>query len=110
MPNEFPVVKVISREDLKQGLAEGSILLLDVREPNEFAAGHIPGAHLFPLSTFEPANLPAADGKRIVFSCRSGARTLKALAMAQAGGRADITTHYEGSMLDWVAAGEPVEA
>lgn len=104
------MVDVISREDLKRGMADGSIVLVDVREPAEFAAGHIPGARLLPLSDFRVDSLPVATpGQRIVFSCRSGQRTLKALAMAQAQGRGDITAHYAGSMLDWVAAGEPVE-
>ena len=103
------MVEVVTREELKKGLSEGTIILLDVREPNEYAAGHIPGARLFPLSAFDPAKLPREEGKKIVFSCRSGQRTLKAMEMAQLGGRRDANTHYAGSMLDWVGAGEPVE-
>ena len=52
------MVEVVTREELKKGLADGSIALIDVREPNEFAAGHIPGAVLVPLSRFDPAQLP----------------------------------------------------
>jgi rhodanese-related sulfurtransferase len=103
------MVEVVTREELKKGLADGSIALVDVREPNEFAAGHIPGAIPMPLSRFDPAQLPRDPGKRIVFNCRSGKRTLQAIEMARLGGRRDATAHYEGSMLDWVAAGEPVE-
>ncbi len=101
--------ETVTREELKAGLAAGSIVLLDVREPNEFAAGHIPGATNFPLSGFDPARLPRENGKKIVFSCRSGQRTQRAIEMARLGGRADANTHYAGSMLDWVGAGEPVE-
>ena len=57
----------LDREAIKQGLREGSIVLVDVREPHEFAAGHIPGAVSQPLSTFDPSALP--EGKRVVFSC-----------------------------------------
>ncbi|MBB4196551.1 sulfurtransferase [Rhodoblastus sphagnicola] len=103
------MVEIVTREQLKQGLAEGKILLLDVREPNEFAAGHIPGAVSFPLSTFDPSRLPRENGKRIVFSCRSGQRTQRAIEMARLGGRGDADTHYAGSMNDWLAAGESVE-
>ncbi|MCW2283007.1 rhodanese-related sulfurtransferase [Rhodoblastus acidophilus] len=103
------MVETVTRDELKQGLAEGKILLLDVREPDEFAAGHIPGAVNFPLSRFEPQNLPREAGKRIVFSCRSGQRTQRAMEMARLGGRSDANTHYAGSMNDWLAAGEPVE-
>ncbi|MCW2273381.1 sulfurtransferase [Rhodoblastus acidophilus] len=103
------MVETVTRDELKQGLADGNILLLDVREPNEFAEGHIPGAVNFPLSTFDPQNLPREAGKRIVFSCRSGQRTQRAIDMARLGGRKDADTHYAGSMNDWLAAGEPVE-
>jgi rhodanese-related sulfurtransferase len=90
-------------------MAAGSIVLVDVREPHEFSGGHIAGALSLPLSHFEPSDLPNEPGKKIVFVCRSGRRTLQAIEMAQFGGRKDANAHYEGSMLDWVAAGEPVE-
>ncbi len=103
------MVEVVTREELKKGLADGSIALIDVREPHEFAAGHIPGAALLPLSRFDPAQLPREPGRRIVFSCRSGQRTLQAIEMARLGGRSDACAHYAGSMNDWVASGEKVE-
>ena len=43
---------------LRQGLEAGEIVLVDVREPGEYAAERIHGALLFPLSTFDPAALP----------------------------------------------------
>jgi rhodanese-related sulfurtransferase len=103
-------VENVSREDLKRGLADKSIVLIDVREPNEFADGHIPGATLNPLQSFDPSALPPKqDGKRIVLSCRSGKRSLVAMDLAQRAGRSDITAHYAGGMLDWNASGEPIE-
>jgi rhodanese-related sulfurtransferase len=96
----------LDRQDVKQGLADGSIVLVDVREPHEFAAGHIPGAILNPLSAFDPSALPT--GKRIVFSCAAGVRSLRAIEFAQAAGR-DIREHYKGGFKDWAAAGEPIE-
>lgn len=101
--------ETVTREELKQGLAEGRILLVDVRETHEFAAGRIPGAVSFPLSSFDPARLPRENGKKVVFTCRSGQRTQRAIEMARLGGRGDADTHYAGSMNDWLAAGEPVE-
>ena len=62
------------------------------------------------LQSFEPDALPPPEpGRRIVFSCRSGKRSLVALERARLAGRTDITAHYPGGMLDWNAAGEPVE-
>ena len=103
-------VEDVSRDDLKKGLHDGSIILVDVREPHEFEDGHIPGARLNALQSFAADALPPREpGKKIVFSCRSGKRSLVALDRARAAGRTDITAHYAGGMLDWNAAGEPVE-
>jgi rhodanese-related sulfurtransferase len=104
--SEAPQVINLDREAIKQGLQEGSFVLVDVREPHEFAAGHIPGAVSHPLSVFDPATLPA--GKRIVFSCAAGVRSVRAIEFAQAAGR-DIREHYQGGFKDWAMAGEPVE-
>jgi rhodanese-related sulfurtransferase len=103
------VIEDVSLDDLKRGLADGSILLVDVREPNEWDAGHISGATLQPLSSFDPSELPREEGKRVVLQCRSGKRSATALAIAQANGRGDVRAHYGGGMLEWTAAGEPVE-
>jgi rhodanese-related sulfurtransferase len=98
-----------SLDEVKQGLAEHSILLVDVREPHEFVAGHIPGAVNLPLSSFDPAEIAARPGQTVVFSCRSGVRTLKAIgASLDAGFPYDA--HYPGSMLEWAQAGEEIEA
>ncbi len=103
-----PVVEEVTLDEVKKGLADGTIALIDVREPNEWAEGHIPGARLNPLSAFDPAALPRDPGKRVVVYCRSGRRTLSALALAQAAGRDDVRAHFGGSMLAWLAAGEDI--
>lgn len=104
------IVENVSLQELKQGLADGSIVLVDIRERNEWDAGHIPGATLHPLSAFDPAALPkSGEGRRVVLHCRSGRRTLAALEAAQAAGRDDIRAHFGGGMLEWQGAGEKVE-
>ena len=103
------VVEDVSLDALKQGLADGSIALVDVREANEWAAGRIPGAVLNPLSAFDPGALPAEKaGQRIVLHCRSGKRSVTALGLAQQAGRTDIRAHFTGGMLEWQGAGEKV--
>ena len=104
----MPVVENVSLDELKAGLADGSVLLVDVREPNEWDAGHIAGATLNPLQSFDPAALPKAASKRIVLHCRSGKRSVTALGLAQDAGRDDVRAHFGGGMLEWVDAGEPV--
>jgi rhodanese-related sulfurtransferase len=97
----------LDREAVKQGLEDGSILLVDVREPQEFAAGHIPGSVSMPLSTFDPNAIPSEPGKRVVFSCAAGVRSVRAIEFAQAFGH-DIREHYRGGFKDWAAAGEDI--
>lgn len=102
------IVHDLDIEDVKQGLADGSILLIDVREPHEFAMARIPGSVSMPLSRFDSFALPEPEGKRIVFSCGAGVRSLHALEFAQAAGL-PIDAHYVGGFRDWVMSGEPVE-
>ncbi|MGO4705752.1 rhodanese-like domain-containing protein [Microvirga sp. 2MCAF38] len=104
--SEIRAVVDLDREAVKQGLHDGSILVVDVREPDEYAAGHIPGAISNPLSAFDPSLLP--KDQRIVFSCAAGVRSLRALAFAQAFGL-DVREHYKGGFKDWIMSGEPVE-
>lgn len=100
----------LDRETVKKGLADGSILVIDVREAYEYEAGHIPGAVSHPLSEFDPAalaELVRADGRRPVLSCAAGVRSANALVAAQRAGL-DFSEHYRGGFKDWYAAGEDV--
>ena len=105
---ETPAVVDLDREVVARGLEDGSILLVDVREPHEFTAGHIPGSLSLPLSTFDPADLPVGDGRRIVFSCAAGVRSVHAIHIAQAAGL-DLREHYRGGFKDWLMWGGDVE-
>ena len=99
--------KEIGLEELKAGLADGSLVIVDVREPNEFEAGRIPGSVINPLSAFNVSQLPTE--KRVILSCRSGNRSKTAYAMAQAAGRTDVDTHFAPGFLGWAAANEDIE-
>lgn len=102
------IVHDLDIDAVKAGLSDGSILIVDVREPHEYAAGHIPGSLSLPLSRFDPADLPNEPGRRVVLSCAAGVRSLRALEFAQAAGL-DIDSHYIGGFKDWAMRGEPVE-
>ena len=94
-------------DDVRRGLDEGAVLLVDVREVYEFEAGHIPGSVSVPLSTFIPAAVPDARGRRIVFSCKAGVRSAQAVALMQQAGHA-LHAHYRGGFADWLARGGAV--
>ncbi|QRG07481.1 rhodanese-like domain-containing protein [Xanthobacter dioxanivorans] len=98
----------LSPAEVHQGLADGTILLVDVREPNEIQAERIPGAQTLPLSRFDPAALPDPQGKRLVFSCRSGQRSQQAAAVAQKAGL-PYEEHMKGGIIGWREAGFEVE-
>jgi len=89
-------------EAVRDGMASGRILLVDVRESDEFVAGHVPGAINLPLSSFEPSRLPAPAGQTVVLICHSGRRAGVALGKVEATGRRDVAI-YPGSMIDWTA-------
>lgn len=104
-----PIHNEITPIELAAMLHRGAAVLVDVREPDEFAAGHIEGAINLPLSRFAPDQLPAAPGKTLVLQCAGGKRSGMALdRCAQAG--AAVDTHLAGGIGAWKAAGLPITA
>ncbi len=97
-------VENLSPEEVKAGLEAGSMLLVDVRESHENLNERIAGDVLEPLSVFDPANLPEPEGRRVVFYCRSGIRSVKSSLIAQNAGLA-YDAHLAGGILAWKAAG-----
>lgn len=108
-PNPFGGTIVhLTPAEVRQGMEDGTILLVDVREPQEIQAESIPGAFALALSVFDVSALPDAEGKRLVFSCRSGQRSQRAAAIAQHFGL-PLEEHMMGGIIAWREAGFPVE-
>jgi rhodanese-related sulfurtransferase len=101
-------VRDLTPEEVARGLKEGRVVLVDVREPNETAVERFPGAVLVPLSSFDPATIPAPPGNEVVFACRSGRRSATASLAAQEQGF-EYDSHLAGGLLAWKAAGLPTE-
>jgi rhodanese-related sulfurtransferase len=104
-----PPVHDLTPEDVARGLAQGKILLVDVRELNETAIERYPVAVIVPLSSFDPGVIPDPLGKQVVFACRSGRRSVTASQAAQAQGL-PYDSHLAGGILAWKAAGLPTES
>jgi rhodanese-related sulfurtransferase len=95
-------------EEVARGLADGKVLLVDVREPSETQVERYPEAFYLPMSEFDPAAIPDPQGRQVVFACRSGNRSVTASLMAQAAGL-PYDAHLAGGMKAWKALGLPTE-
>ena len=79
---------------------QGEFLLLDVRQPEEYEAGHIPGAAFIPLGELEARQEELERDKKIITYCRSGRRSMAA-AIALCGLGFKDVHHLEGGILNW---------
>jgi rhodanese-related sulfurtransferase len=102
-------VRDLAPDEVARGIAEGKILLVDVREPNETAVERYPEALYLPMSEFDPAAIPDPAGRKVVFACRSGNRSVTASLIAQAAGL-PYDSHLAGGMKAWKALGLPTES
>lgn len=97
-------MKEISVQELKAIL--GEVSLVDVREPDEYVAAHVPGANLIPLATVPIRDNELDKSQTQYIICKSGARSAKAaeFLIAQGFDAVNIT----GGTMAWIEAGEPV--
>jgi len=102
----------ISQDALLKRLAakDASLVVLDVRTPEEFAQGHVPGAINIPY-THLPARiseLPSAADKDIVVYCTVGVRAERAASRLKENGFTRLL-HLDGDMNKWLEKKRPVE-
>ena len=101
-------VATLSPIRAKRLLDQGA-LLVDIREADELAQENIPGARLAPPSRLDQTDLGLPEGKRVIFYCRSGARTQgNAARLAAKAGSACDPYILEGGLDAWKKAGLPV--
>ena len=83
--------------------------ILDVREHDEWEAGHPPGAHHVPMMTI-PGRLAELPGdETIVVLCRHGHRSAQVVNYLIGQGHTDVV-NLDGGIVEWVAAGRPIVA
>ena len=96
--------------EAKEMLQDDGVVVIDVREPNEYQAGHVPSATLIPVNSVFARRDELPKDKKILFVCKMGSRSALAAEMAAAAGfPADQLYNLEGGTEAWVKAGEPVE-
>ena len=93
---------IISHDEMMAVVSTHSHCLIDVREPPEYASGHIPGAVNKPLSRFDPNGV--AMDQPVILVCQAGGRSAKALALLKQAHHPDAR-HYPPGTGGWRARG-----
>ena len=107
-------IETLSLEQLEAELQAGELVLLDVREADEYRRGAIPGALLAPRGMLEfyadPSNPfhrhDLQPSQRVVLYCGSGGRSALAAVALQALGYTRVA-HLAGGFKAWAASGKP---
>lgn len=101
------MVNITAAELHKRLQAGEKPLIIDVREPDEYAAGHIAGAQLMPLGSVDKSIKPVGKKQEVVLVCRSGNRSAQAYQILAAMGYSSLK-NMEGGMIAWEKNGAPV--
>ena len=87
-------------------LRDEGAFILDVRQPDEWATGHIPDATLIPLGDLPGRLAEVPRDRQVVVVCRSGNRSAQGRDILLGAGYPSVTS-MAGGMKDWIAAGYP---
>lgn len=104
---QFP--HTLTNDELQEQLGRDDVILLDVREPAEFAFGHIPGAVSVPLGELEKRAEELNPEKEIFIICRTGNRSELASKQLVEKGFGNVKNAIEG-MTQWNGPIEKTEA
>lgn len=99
-PDAVPTVRAVD--------VAADAFLLDVREDDEWAAGHAPGALHIPLSSLPARSAEIPLDREVVVVCRVGGRSAQAVAWLNEQGW--TTANLDGGMYAWAAARRPLES
>ncbi|MDG4889209.1 metalloregulator ArsR/SmtB family transcription factor [Mesorhizobium sp. WSM4887] len=102
-------IQPVTRGELQALMRDGLVTLIDVRPPDEFALGHVPGAVNVPLGEVKAWSHGADPGREIVAYCRGPWCVLSFEAVAALRSLGHSARRLEDGMPEWKAAGLPVE-
>ena len=98
----------ITAKTAREMLKEGQVQLIDVRNPDEYANGHIPEAKLIPIDDMFIRAEELDKDKRLIFTCSVGVRSALACEIAAAVGYSDLY-NIEGGTEAWIENAYPIE-
>ncbi len=101
-------VQTMDAATLKQALDAKQVVIIDVREPEEYAKAHIVGTTLIPLATVSYDKIPMEAGKKLVIHCHSGKRSQFACEQLIEAQPSLEVYNLEGGILAWMNLGYPV--
>ncbi len=97
-------------QSVRTWLEAGDAVIIDVREAEELAAARLPGAIHIPMSAFNPGRLPDLDGKKAVFLCAMGIRSIQVGQYLLDNDIIDEAYNLTGGLNAWARAGLPIES
>ncbi len=98
----------ITVQEAKEMLSHDDVVVIDVREPHEYNAGHVPNARLIPVNSVYARREELPKDKDIIMVCAVGQRSALASEMAAAAGLTRLF-NLEGGTDAWIKSGNPVE-
>jgi rhodanese-related sulfurtransferase/transcriptional regulator with XRE-family HTH domain len=101
------MVRNLAPREAQELILSGGLDVVDVREPNEWATGHVPGARLVPLGQLRSNPDDAHLGDKVLFICERGGRSRQAAELAEVRGTSEVS-HLEGGVSGWRQAGLPI--
>jgi rhodanese-related sulfurtransferase/transcriptional regulator with XRE-family HTH domain len=101
------MIQVVDPTEAQALIAGGGVDVIDVRDPRDWASGHVPGARNVPLDDLKAR--PSLPQDRVLFICARGMRSQTAAKLAEREGKREIYS-LDGGMLEWASKGLPIEA
>ncbi|GAC1385661.1 MAG: MBL fold hydrolase [Herpetosiphon sp.] len=93
---------------LRDQVAQGAVTVIDVRNPHEYAAGHLAGSRNIPLGVLTQRLADVPTDRPVLVHCQAGTRSAIAASLLQAQGVPGVID-LDGGFAHWQAAGNPVE-
>jgi hydroxyacylglutathione hydrolase len=108
MPQGQPPIPNLAPSDAPAWISAHHPLVIDVREPDEYAAGHLPGARSVPQCALADTLNDLPRDRDLLLVCQGGVRSLRAAQFLKQSGY-DRITNLTGGTAAWIAANLPIE-